>query len=188
MCSTARCPSQYHWSQRCIKRGSRWSSYRRTQSNPTNSVQISDIVKIVILTDNLDGSITNSDLKFAGLLLLWIIIEYFINTFYGGDMEGWHIALFSDISPTVYWVRRLAASGLVVAVYLLRALAFRLQKRKTLPLTPLHISGEELASFSAGMSTVMSQKFSFVNFAGGVYHDVTSAVMVTEYNTNAVAA
>lgn len=52
-----------------------------------------------------------------------------------------HIALFSDNSPTVHWVRRLASRGSLVAMYLLRALAFWLWKRKSSPLTLLHISG-----------------------------------------------
>ena len=45
---------------------------------------------------------------------------------------------------------------------------------------------EELASYSAGMSTSMKQKFNFVNVAAGAYHivvDVTVAVVVTEYTT-----
>ena len=33
---------------------------------------------------------------------------------------------------------------------------------------------EELACFSAGMSTKMKHKFGFVNIAGGAYHDITS--------------
>ena len=36
---------------------------------------------------------------------------------------------------------------------------------------------EELACFSAGMSTNMKQKFNFVNIAGGVYTDITQALI-----------
>jgi hypothetical protein len=36
---------------------------------------------------------------------------------------------------------------------------------------------EELACFSAGMSTNMKRKFNFVNIAGGVYTDVTQAIV-----------
>ena len=55
-------------------------------------------------------------------------------------VEGSHIALFSDNSPTVFWVQRLASKGSVIDMYLLRALAFCLQFRKASPLTPMHIS------------------------------------------------
>jgi hypothetical protein len=42
---------------------------------------------------------------------------------------------------------------------------------------------EELACFSAGMSTSMKQKFNFVNIAGGVFQDVTPDVILQPYNT-----
>jgi len=47
---------------------------------------------------------------------------------------------------------------------------------------------EELASFSAGMSTSMKQKFNFVNVAAGAYHnvtDVTAAIVASHYNAAA---
>ena len=47
---------------------------------------------------------------------------------------------------------------------------------------------EELHTFSEGMSTHMKHKFQFVNVAGGVYHDVTSETIATDYNTTAAAA
>ena len=56
-------------------------------------------------------------------------------------MEGAHIALFSDNSPTVHWVERMASKKSRVAMQLIRALALRLQLNKASPLTPLHISG-----------------------------------------------
>ena len=42
---------------------------------------------------------------------------------------------------------------------------------------------EELACFSTVMSKAMTRRFNFVNIAGGVYHDVTNSVMVTDYTT-----
>ena len=41
---------------------------------------------------------------------------------------------------------------------------------------------EELACFSAGMSTSMKRKFNFVNIAGGVFQDVTPDVISQPYN------
>ena len=36
---------------------------------------------------------------------------------------------------------------------------------------------EELACFSMGMSQNMMRQFNFVNIAGGMYHDITSAIL-----------
>jgi len=50
---------------------------------------------------------------------------------------------------------------------------------------------EELAGFSAGMSTSMKKNFKFVNIAGGAHsdvHDVTDAMMLADYDTPAPAA
>jgi hypothetical protein len=42
---------------------------------------------------------------------------------------------------------------------------------------------EELACFSTGMSTAMTAKFGFVNVNGSVFHDITSLVIASDYNT-----
>jgi hypothetical protein len=47
---------------------------------------------------------------------------------------------------------------------------------------------EELHVFSEGMSRDMKRKFQFVNISGGVFHDITSAVIATTYTVNAAAA
>ena len=49
-------------------------------------------------------------------------------------------------------------------------------------------SREELHVFSEGMSKNMKHTFRFVNISGGVYHDVTSDTIASEYNTLAAAA
>ena len=46
---------------------------------------------------------------------------------------------------------------------------------------------EELACFSQGMSKKMKQRFNFVNVEGGVFHDVTTAVVNDSYVTNDTA-
>jgi hypothetical protein len=85
-----------------------------------------------------DGILTNSDLEMAGLLLLWLIIEEVCPS-----LKGSYVALFSGNSPTVGWVKRLAAKGSLVAMQLVCALAVRLKAMGASPLTPLHISGVE---------------------------------------------
>jgi hypothetical protein len=96
-----------------------------------------DIKQALVSTTNPTGTITNSDLEMAGLLILWLAMEEVCEL-----TPGTHIALFSDNSPTVHWVRRMAARGSRVASQLLRALALRLKIRMVSPLTPLHIPGE----------------------------------------------
>ena len=94
-----------------------------------------DISDNIVSDSNPDGTITNSDLELAGLLMLWLVMEDVC------EVENSHVALFSDNSPTVHWVQRLAAKHSTVAMQLIRALALRLQLAKASPLTPMHIAG-----------------------------------------------
>ena len=94
-----------------------------------------DITRNIISDDNPSGTLTNSDLEMAGLLMLWLVMEDVCN------VTDAHVALFSDNSPTVHWVQRLAAKHSEVAMQLIRALALRLQLAKASPLTPMHIAG-----------------------------------------------
>ena len=96
-----------------------------------------------------NGRLTNSDLEMAGLLLLFLVMEEVYDL-----GPGDHVALFSDNSPTVHWVRRMAAKGSRVAGQLLRALALRMKQRHVFPLTPLHIAGEKNA-----MTDIPSRSF-----------------------------
>jgi len=89
----------------------------------------------IVSDDNPTGSITNSDLEMAGLLVLWLVMEEVC------DVKDSHVALFSDNSPTVHWVQRLAAKHSAIAMQLIRALALRLQLARASPLTPMHIAG-----------------------------------------------
>ena len=64
-----------------------------------------DIKQLVLQTNSKRGGhLTNSDLKMAGLLFLWLVMEDVCDI-----KPGTHTALFSDNSPTVSWVRQLAA-------------------------------------------------------------------------------
>ena len=47
---------------------------------------------------------------------------------------------------------------------------------------------EELACFSRGMSRMMKRKCGFVNISGGVYHDITTAIIQKPYEQFATAA
>ena len=94
-----------------------------------------DITTSIVSDDNPNGTITNSDLEMAGLLMLWLVMEEVCT------VANAHVALFSDNSPTVHWVQRLAAKHSTVAMQLVRALALRLQLTGASPLTPMHIAG-----------------------------------------------
>ena len=95
-----------------------------------------DIKADIVSTVNPNGRITNSDLEMAGLLLLWLIMEDVCHL-----SPGCHVALFSDNSPTVGWVARMAAKRSLVTAQLLRTLALRLKKTGASPLTPFHVWG-----------------------------------------------
>ena len=94
----------------------------------------------LVSDENPNGSITNSDLEMAGLLLLWLVMEEVCP-----DLAMKHAALFSDNQPTVCWVARLASKNSVLAMYMLQILAYRLKLSKTSPLIPLHIKGDHNA-------------------------------------------
>ncbi len=64
------------------------------------------------------------------------LLEVFVDDFI-------KVALFSDNSPTVSWVDRLAARQSRVGARLVRALALRLKIKKACPLTPLHVAGKQ---------------------------------------------
>jgi hypothetical protein len=97
-----------------------------------------DIQQRLVSLENPHGTLTNSDLEMAGLLMLWLVMEE-VCIFQPAD----HVALFSDNSPTVHWVRRLASKRSRVAEHLVQALAMRLKKNRVSPLTPLHIAGRQ---------------------------------------------
>ncbi len=108
-----------------------------------------DIKTEIVSTENPTGTITNSDLKMAGLLMLWIVMENVCQ-----PLHNKHVALFSDNSPTVHWVQRLAVKQSPIAMQLIRALALRLHLQKASPLTPLHIAGANNA-----MTDIPSRSF-----------------------------
>ena len=128
-----------------------------------------DIKRDIVSQNNPTGSITNSDLEMAGLILLWLVMEEVCP-----DLNGAHVALFSDNSPTVHWVERLASRHSVVAMQLIRALALRMQQRKTSPLTPLHIAGIQNA-----ITDIPSRSFGSIP----KWHCPTDSHLLTMFNT-----
>ena len=114
-------------------------------------------------------SITNSDLEMAGLLFLWLVMETVC-----GTLREKRVALFSDNSPTVGWVRRLATRGSLISAHLIRALSLRLKLNGTCPLTPLHIAGEENS-----MTDIPSRSFGSNN----KWHCKNNTELLTLFNS-----
>jgi hypothetical protein len=97
-----------------------------------------DITNNVKSNSNPNGLITNSDLKMAGLLIIFLVMEEIIC-----DLTEANIALFSDNTPTVSWVTHLASRHSIVAANLVAALALCLKKLRCCLLMPQHIKGKE---------------------------------------------
>jgi len=108
-----------------------------------------DIKDDMWTAENPEGHITNSDLEMAGLLMLWLCMEE-VCSLSSAD----HVGLFSDNSPTVHLVQRMASKSSEVAGDLLYALAMRMKLKGTSSLTPLHIAGTENA-----MTDIPSRSF-----------------------------
>jgi hypothetical protein len=66
----------------------------------------------------------------AGLLLLWLAMEEVC-----GSLREKRIVLFSDNSPLIGWVTRLASKQSLVAKHLVQALALQLKIQRAYPLT-----------------------------------------------------
>ncbi len=47
---------------------------------------------------------------------------------------------------------------------------------------------EELACYSAGMTTNMKRNIKFVNISGNAYHDITTKCVEEDYNINCTVA
>ena len=91
----------------------------------------------LVTQENPDGTITNSDLECAGLLLTWLVLEEICP-----DLVHKHVALWSDNQPTVCWVKRMASKNSHIAKCILQIIALRLKLKQSSPLTPQHIKGD----------------------------------------------
>eukprot|EP00986_Skeletonema_menzelii_P004917 scaffold1721_cov105-Skeletonema_menzelii.AAC.2 len=97
-----------------------------------------EIRDALVSFDNPEGSITNSDLEFVGLLLTWLVMEQICP-----DLVNKHVALWSDNQPSVCWLKRMASKNSYIAKCILQIIALRQKIRMTSPLTPQHIKGEQ---------------------------------------------
>jgi hypothetical protein len=97
-----------------------------------------DITASIITKSNPAGTLTNSDLEVAGLVLLWIMMEHVCTD----RVEKW-VALFSNNSPSVGWVQCMAVRSSLVTEQLIWVLALHFNLQRVCPITTLHICGDQ---------------------------------------------
>jgi hypothetical protein len=97
-----------------------------------------DISEDAISKSNPMGKITNSDLALAGLTILWLVMEHVC-----GPLTKKRVALFSNNSPTISVVHRMASCSSFVAEQLIQVLALWSNLQKICPITTLHIAGDQ---------------------------------------------
>jgi hypothetical protein len=73
-----------------------------------------NITANVVSDSNPNGTITNLDIKLAGLVILWLMMEHVC----GSLAEKW-VTIFSNNSPTVSWVQWMACCSSLVAEQLI---------------------------------------------------------------------
>ena len=89
------------------------------------------IIVNLVSQSNPHGTITNSDLEMAGLLMHWLVLECIAPH----SLCHTTVGMFSDNTPTVAWTTKLCTSSSTIASYLLRALATRLHVKHANALT-----------------------------------------------------
>ena len=83
------------------------------------------------------------------MLLLWLVIDEVCSEF-----RAAYVALWDENSPTLGWVKHLAAHIPKITMQLLQSLAFLVKKRGLSPLTPLRIQGKKYS-----MTDIPSRSF-----------------------------
>jgi hypothetical protein len=94
-----------------------------------------DIRQQVISVNNPSGTITNSDLEMAGMVLHYLVLEHLV------ALKHVHVAAWCDNTPTVSWTNKLSSSKLAIAGHLTRVLAMRIHANEASPLISVSIAG-----------------------------------------------
>jgi hypothetical protein len=100
-----------------------------------------DITRKVVSFDNPSGTITNSDLEMAGVLLQETVLEAHLGP---EAMRGIQTAIGSDNSPAVAWTTRMASrSASPISFRLLKGFAMRQRTSRSAPPAVFHVAGTE---------------------------------------------
>ena len=102
----------------------------------------------IISFQNSSGSISNSDLEMAGMLLHYLAPEHL------AIFQHIHMAAWCDNTPIVSWTNKLSASSSPVAGCLTHALAMQIHINEASPLTSL-----STASVDNQMANIASRTF-----------------------------
>jgi hypothetical protein len=98
-----------------------------------------DVTNAVISTTNPTGTLTNSDLEMAGVLLQEAVLEAAIGP---NRMRHAQTAIGCDNSPAVAWTKRMATrSASPVSFRLLKGLAMRQRLTRSAPPAVFHVAG-----------------------------------------------
>ena len=99
-------------------------------------VEWPDTVSREVVSDsNPTGSLTNSDLEMAALLLAWLVLEQIADTHHRSALAR------SDNTPTYAWATRMSPKSKIGA-RLVRALAMRQRVMCAAPMITLHVAGK----------------------------------------------
>ena len=117
-----------------------------------------DVRRNVVSFDNPTGTITNSDLEMAGMLIHYLVLEHLVT------LKHVHVAAWCDNTPTVSWTNKLSSSRSLIAGRLTRALALRIHENEASPLVSVSIAGidnrmADMSSRTFGRNSAMAHTF-----------------------------
>ncbi len=121
-----------------------------------------DITRAVISSSNPAGTLTNSDLELAGLLLHYLVLEDHV----GPAMAQAQLVIGCDNSPAVAWSTRMATrSESPIAFRLLKGLAMRQRTTRAAPPAVFHVAGTDntLADVASRRFTALVRHQAFAN-------------------------
>jgi hypothetical protein len=96
-----------------------------------------DIQHKVVSFSNPAGTLTNSDLEMAGMLVHYLVLEHLVS------LRHMHVAAWCDNTPTVSWTNKLSSSRSQVAGHLTWALAMHLHANEASPLVSVSIASKQ---------------------------------------------
>jgi hypothetical protein len=135
-----------------------------------------DVTNAVISTTNPHGTLTNSDLEMAGVLLQETVLEAAIGP---NHMEHALVAIGCDNSPAVAWTQRMATrSASPISFRLLKGLAMRQRLTRSAPPAVFHVAGIENI-----LADVASRPLTGVGSHFHLFEDNPRAMCPTEFLT-----
>jgi hypothetical protein len=116
----------------------------------------------VVSFNNPTGTITNSDLEMAGMVLHYLVLEHLTR------LRHVHVAAWCDNTPTVSWTNKLSSSRSRVPGRLARALALHIHANESSPLISVSIAGvinqmADITSRTFSRMSAMAETFQFSN-------------------------